>query len=173
MVFDTGSDLWRAALVGIVAYVAIVVAVRIGGKRTLAKLNAFDLLVTVALGSTLSSIALSDSVSIAEGVIAFAVLCGAQFVVAWTSVRSGAVRKIVKARPVVVLEDGRLLEGVCRRERLTPGEVHQAVRASGIGDLHQVAAVVLETDGSTSVIPRSALGSGSALEDVAHMQDAS
>lgn len=97
--FNGWSVLGRTLLIGVLAYVSLVFMLRVSGKRTLAKMNAFDLLVTVAIGSTLATIVLSKSV---------------------------------------------------------------AVRSAGIGALGDVAAVVLETDGSFSVIagqPGAALSS--------------
>lgn len=164
--FDGWSDLWQLAVLGVLAYVALVLVLRVSGKRTLAKLNAFDLVVTVALGSTLATSVLSSEVSVSEGVAAFAVLVGAQFVVSAASVRWAAVRRSAKSEPTLLLEDGRLLERRLRGNRVAVEEVRQAVRSAGVGGLESVAAVVLETDGTLSVIPRSALGSGSALEDV-------
>lgn len=166
MVFDTWYDVVRVLIVGVLAYISLVVVVRVSGKRTLAKMNAFDLVVTVSLGSVLATVAVSSDVALTDGVAAFAVLCGAQFVVAWTSSRTDVARRMVKARPVLVLERGELLIPVLRRERLTEGEVRQAIRSSGNGAVEDVAAVVLETDGTLSVILRSALGSGTSLDDV-------
>jgi hypothetical protein len=65
--FDSVGDLTRVAAVGTAAYVTLVVALRLSGKRTLAKLNAFDLVVTVALGSALATVVLDPGVSWAEG----------------------------------------------------------------------------------------------------------
>ncbi|MEZ5182240.1 MAG: DUF421 domain-containing protein [Acidimicrobiales bacterium] len=166
MFFDNAHGVWRALVIGVAAYALLVLAVRVGGKRTLSKMNAFDLIVTVALGSTLATVALSSDVSLAEGATAFGVLVAAQFAVAWSSVRVAGVRRVVKARPVLLVDRGRIRADVCRRERLTEGEVRQAVRASGVGGLHQVAAVVLETDGSLSVITDGKLGDADALADV-------
>jgi uncharacterized membrane protein YcaP (DUF421 family) len=59
-----------------------------------------------------------------------------------------------------------LVEDALRKHRISPGELRQAVRASGNGDLSQVGAVVLESDGTLSVITASSLGSASALRDV-------
>ena len=56
---------------------------RISGKRTLAKMNAFDFVVTVALGSTLATVFLSKDIALAEGLFAFALLAGLQRIVAW------------------------------------------------------------------------------------------
>jgi uncharacterized membrane protein YcaP (DUF421 family) len=70
MIFDGWGSIARTAIVGVLAYAALVVLLRISGKRTLAKMNAFDLVVTVALGSTLATILLSKEVSLASGVAA-------------------------------------------------------------------------------------------------------
>lgn len=164
MWFDTLGDLSRVAVVGSAAYVTLVVVLRLSGKRTLAKLNAFDLAVTVALGSTLATVLLSSDVSWAEGAVAFAMLALLQLVVSWTSARLPGGRSIVNARPTVVLRDGQPDHAALRRQRLTVGELKQAVRSSGIGGFDQVAVVVLESDGTLSVISRSRLGDGSALE---------
>lgn len=66
---------------GVLAYVALVVLLRVSGKRTLSKMNAFDLVVTVALGSTLATVLMAKDVALAEGVFAFALLIGLQLFV--------------------------------------------------------------------------------------------
>ncbi|MDC7120855.1 DUF421 domain-containing protein [Cellulomonas fimi] len=164
MWFDAWSDVLRVVSVGAAAYVALVVVLRLSGKRTLAKLNAFDLVVTVALGSTLATILLSADVSWSEGVAAFLVLVLLQLVVSWTTSHVGPGRSVVTAGPTTVLRDGALLDAALTSQRLTADEVRQAVRSSGLGGLDQVARVVLETDGTLSVIPTSKLGDASALE---------
>ncbi len=167
MWFDTWSDIVRILAVGAAAYVALVVLLRVSGKRTLSKLNAFDLVVSVAFGSTLATIFLSSDVSWSEGVVAMALLAALQFVIAGTTTWLPGGRSVVTARPTLLLEDGRPLPGALRRQRITLSELRQAVRASGSGDLSAVAAVVLETDGSMSVIPTQQAGDRSALEGVA------
>ena len=81
MWFDSWSDILRVLLVGAAAYLTLVAVLRVSGKRTLAKLNAFDLVVTVALGSTLATILLTSSVSWSEGTVALVTLVGLQFLV--------------------------------------------------------------------------------------------
>lgn len=166
VLFAGWGPLVRLLVVGVLAYLALVVLLRVSGKRTLAKLNAFDLVVTVALGSTLASALLSQSVLLAQAVLAFAVLVGLQFAVTWSSVRVGWLRRSVRSAPTLLVDDGRLLEEAVAAQRLARDEVDQAVRASGYGGLDQIAAVVLETDGTLSVIPRSQHGSGDALEEI-------
>jgi uncharacterized membrane protein YcaP (DUF421 family) len=165
MWFDGWTDLVRVLLVGPAAYAALVVVLRFSGKRTLAKLNAFDLVVTVALGSTLATVFLSPDVSWSEGVVALAVLALLQFVVASVTARYPAGRAVVTAEPTVLLRDGVMLDHALSQQRLTESEVRQRIRASGLGDVSDVAAVVLETDGTLSVIPASRAGDRSALVD--------
>ncbi len=165
MWFDSWADIGRVLAVGVAAYVTLVVILRGSGKRTLSKLNAFDLVVTVALGSTLATILLSADVSWTEGATALALLALLQLVVSWTTSRVGAARRAVTAEPTVLVRDGRLLDEALRRQRVTPEEVRQALRSSGVGGFDLVAAVVLETDGTLSVVTRSQAGDGSALDD--------
>lgn len=167
MWFDSWSDILRILLVGTAAYVTLVVVLRVSGKRTLAKLNAFDLVVTVALGSTLATILLDATVTWAEGAVALGALAALQFLVAILGSRVPAARSVVTARPTFLVRDGELLGDVLREQRVATAEVRQAVRVAGRGDLGEVVAVVLETDGTLSVITSGALGAGWALEDVA------
>lgn len=152
MIFSSWSDLWRILAVGTLAYVALLFILRISGKRTLTKLNAFDLVVTVALGSTLATIILNKSVSLAEGVLALALLIFLQFIITWLSVRSNGFQQIVKAQPALIFYQGEFLDDALRRERITREEVLAAVRSSGYAGIENVAAVILETEGSVSVI---------------------
>jgi uncharacterized membrane protein YcaP (DUF421 family) len=163
MWFDTWGQLVRVLVAGVTAYASLVVVLRVSGKRTLSKLNAFDLVVTVALGSTLATIALSGDVAIVEGVAGLLVLVIAQYLVAQASVHVRLLRRAVRSEAVVLVTDGRLHEDVMRDQRVTAAEVHQAIRNSGIGGTELVAAVVLETDGTLSVIAADQRGTGSSL----------
>lgn len=166
MWFDNWNDVLRVALVGAAAYVALVLVLLASGKRTLAKLNAFDFVVTVALGSTLATILLNTDVALVEGVAALALLAALQFVVAKLTTLVPGLRSVVTAKPALVVLDGEVLEGALARQRLTLEEVRQVVRSRGYGDLAQVGAVVLETDGTLSVISSGQMGSGWSLADV-------
>lgn len=164
MWFDTWDGIVRTLIAGTAAYAVLVLVLRVSGKRTLTKLNAFDLVVTVALGSTLATILLSTDVSIAEGVAALALLSALQFVAAMISSRWKAGRTLLTSRPTMLLVDGRVVDAALRSQRVSIDDVRQAIRSSGRGDVATIAAVVLETDGSLSVISTDQLGNGSALE---------
>lgn len=152
MFFDSWTGLLRVGIVGSLAYLALVLLLRVSGKRTLSKMNAFDFVVTVALGSTLATVLLSKDVALVEGVVAFALLVGAQYLITWLSVRSSRVKQLVKSEPSLLFHGGTFLADAMRRERVTHEEVLAAARQRGKGSLEQVAAVVLETDGTFSIL---------------------
>lgn len=159
MFFDNWQVLIRTVTVGVLAYINLVVFLRLSGRRTLSKMNAFDLVVTVALGSTFATILLDKDVSLAQGALAMALLIGLQFLVTWTSVRVGWVRRLVTGEPALLFHRGQFLRGAMRAARVTEDEVRSSIRSAGVEVLTDVEGVVLETDGSFSVV-RSGQGQG-------------
>lgn len=152
MLFDSVYDLVRVVIISVLAYGSLVLVLRLAGKRSLAKLNAFDLVVTVALGSTLATVLLTSNVAFLEGLIAFAMLAVLQWIVSRLSIAWPFFRNLVRSQPRLLLEQGQFCSDAMKDERVTKGEIEAAIRAAGIGRIEQVGAVVLETDGSLSVI---------------------
>ena len=166
MFFNNWVSVFRVLAVGISAYFLLIFLLQISGKRTLSKWNAFDFVVTIALGSILASAILSKDVTLLEGVTAFGLLIGLQFVITWLSVRLGFVRRIIKAEPTLLLNKGEFLTAALRCQRVTESEVLAAIRAKGLAAVEDVEAVVLETNGEFSVIKKSVNGARTALKDV-------
>lgn len=149
----TGWDpIVRILVVGTAAYVALVIVLRVSGKRTLSKLNAFDLVVTVAIGSTFSAILTSKDLALAEGVAALGLLVGLQYVVTFLSVRIKGIDRLVKSEPTLLLKDGAPLPGALHQQRVTEEELRAAIRTSGGAELSDAAFVILESDGSLSAV---------------------
>ncbi len=159
---------WLTILVIVpVAYASLLVVLRVAGKRTLSKLTAYGLAVTVAFGSLLSTVIVSRSVTLGDGVLAFVALAALQWAVAWGATRSRSLAHFVTARPTLVVCRGRVDEQQLRRQRLRIDDVRAAVRAAGYASVMQVFAVVLETDGSLSVVGGERVGRGTdAMENV-------
>lgn len=151
---------------GIPAYLSLIFILRTTGKRTLSKMNAFDLVVTVALGSTLATSLLSKDIALLESILAFALLCLLQLTVTWLSVRSEKIAKLIKSEPQMLFYSGQFLENTMRRERVVRTEVLQAVRKQGLSSLEDVEAVILETDGTFSVVKKSPRDNDSALSNI-------
>ncbi len=149
--FTDWSSLIRVLVVGAAAYVALIAMLRVSGKRALSKLNAFDLIVTVALGSTLATVLLSSTVALSQGLAAMALLLAMQYAVAWSSTRSRRIKRLVRSEPTLVYR-GEFLPDAMQAERVTADELRQAARGQGHADMSTVAAIVLETDGSLSIL---------------------
>ncbi|MDJ0635087.1 MAG: DUF421 domain-containing protein [Xenococcaceae cyanobacterium MO_188.B29] len=156
----------NTTILGTIAYISIILMLRISGKRTLAKWNSFDFVVTIAFGSVLASILLSTKDTFGQGLLGFALLVIFQYIITWIAVRSSWIQKLIKAEPSLLLYKGQLKHDILKRERVTEGEVLAALRSSGVSAIEDADAVVLETDGSFSVITNINNSSASALKDV-------
>lgn len=165
MFFNSGMMLVKTLAAGTLCYLWVLVLLRWFGKRSMSKWNAFDWIVSVAMGSTLASCLLSKDVSVAQGFLAFLLLLSFQFAVTWLSVRSAAISHLVKARPTLLLRDGQMQQHAMRAQRVTESEVLAALRAHGVASEKEARAVVLETDGSFSVVKSSSAGA-STMRDV-------
>lgn len=156
MFFDTIAGLVRIIVAAVLAYAWLVLVLRLFGKRSLAKLNAFDLVVTVALGSTFASVILSKDVPLLEGMLAFFALAVLQWIVSRLSISSPRFKQMIRSEPRLLFEAGYYRDAAMAAERITQSEVDAAIRKAGFGRYDAVGAVVLETDGSLSVISSTA-----------------
>ena len=86
--FDSFYALLRISLGAVAAYAALIVLLRVAGKRSLSKLNAFDFVITIAIGSTFASFVLSKDVTFADGLVALILLVGLQYALTWASAQS-------------------------------------------------------------------------------------
>ncbi len=154
MLFSSWENLFYVIVVGVLVYVGLVTFLRISGKRTLSSMNAFDFIVTVAFGSTMASTILPSAATFADGILALALLILFQFLVAWFEIRFPSFHRIVTSNPTILFFRGEFVEEKMRRERVERGDILSVVRRSGILDLETVEAIILETDGSFSVLTR-------------------
>lgn len=166
MFFQDWSGPLRTLIVGSLTYIGLVIWLRISRKRTLSKWNSFDFVVTVAFGSTLAATLLNKDVTLVEGLVALGLLVLLQFVITWLSVRYGWFLHVVKAKPTLLFHQGSFCRDAMLHQRVAETEVRTAIRAKGFGDLSDIEAVVLETDGSFSVVSTDKAGSRSAFTDI-------
>jgi uncharacterized membrane protein YcaP (DUF421 family) len=150
--FDSWESIARTIIITIMAYAFLIFFLRTSGKRTLSKMNAFDFIVTIALGSTLATVMLNKNVALLDGVLAFFLLVYLQYIITSISARSKKFSNIIKSSPTLLVHKGQLLQQVMKKERVTEEEVYSIIREKGFSTLEQVDAVVLETDGSMTVL---------------------
>lgn len=155
--FEDWAGIGRAVAVGLCAYAALLGVLRVPGRRTLAKLAAFDLVVTVALGSTFASI-LRSGLPLAEGGCdgAGAAHPGAVF----GGVPVGPLARFaraVRSEPLLLVRRGAFCRDAMHAARVTEDELHTVLhtvlRGAAHGAVSEVAAVLLESNGAFSVLP--------------------
>lgn len=169
--FEDWYSTLRTIISTILAYIALITMLRISGKRTLAKMYAFDLVITVAIGSSFATVALSKDVALLNGTLVFLLLILMQFILTWLSVRSNFVKKIVVSQPVMLLYKGEILDYALKKERITIEDLYAAARIKGIGSLQDIDVIVLETTGDITVMPNATLHEAQTLTDVKNHGD--
>jgi uncharacterized membrane protein YcaP (DUF421 family) len=152
--FSSWESLLRTGGIGVLTYLALIFMLRLTGNRTLSQMNSFDFIVTIALGSTFSSGMLDKSIPLADTLLAFVVLIGLQWMITKLSVRYKAVNNLVKSDPVLLFYHGSFFKKKMHTTRVTREEILASIRQDGLSSLDQVEAVVLETNGKLSAVPK-------------------
>ena len=124
------------------------------------------MIVTVALGSSFAKGVLSKDIAVTQAVAGFVLLIALQYVVGLAARRSRHVLRIANPAPVLLAFNGELREDAMRKNRVTRADISKALRSSGIPALEDAGVVILEPDGTFSVLGRFDPKKGSALEDV-------
>ena len=150
--FNGWTPLIHVAVVGVAAYLFLVLMLRVSGKRTLSRMNAYDVVVTMALGSVLTKAMLTADQSLSESLLAIFLLIAFQVAVSAASLRWPWVRKLTSAEPAVLYHDGTFADATLRRERVCRDEVVSAIHQKGVRELDQVDAVILGANGELCVL---------------------
>ena len=149
--FDSWYNVERTVTLSVLGFITLIIMLRVSGKRTLSKLNAFDFIFVVACGSLFAATIIEKDVTLVEGVAALATLVVMQLALAEAAVRWKWADRFVNGRPTLLFSHGQFIPRALRKERITEEEVRAAIRAQGIKRVEDVDAVVLENDGSLSV----------------------
>lgn len=150
--FDSWESVVRTCLITVMAYILLILLLRASGKRTLSKMNAFDFIVTIALGSTLATVILNKNVALIDGVLSFSLLIGLQYLITWLSARYKKISSLVKSTPALLVYKGVMLREIMLKERIDEDEIKAIIRSKGLSSMQDADAVVLETDGSLTVM---------------------
>jgi uncharacterized membrane protein YcaP (DUF421 family) len=152
MFFDGWPGIVRVLVLGTLGYAALIVMLRLSRKRTLAQMNAFDFVYIVVMGELLAITIMDDHVSLSRGLVALALLIGLQALISWLTTRSPHIERLINGEPTLLFHRGRFLRDAMRAQRVTEDEILSAAREEGVADMGEVEAVVLETNGSFSVV---------------------
>ena len=142
------------ALRAVFLYAFIVFLIRVMGRRELSSLSAVDLVLLIVLGDAIQQGLTQDDYSVTGAVIAVSTIAVMQVGISYLSYRSRGARRVLEGEPIVILQDGKLIERNLKRERLTEDDVTEKMRAQQIGSIEDVEWGILENDGSMSFIPK-------------------
>jgi len=151
LLFDSWDSVLHTCICALLSYFTLFFFIRIAGKRTLSKLTAFDFVVTITLGSTLSSMMLGKT-PLVEGSLVLALMIVLQYLFAFTARKSKTMEKLINSKPVLLYYEGNFLEDEMLREAVTKEEIYAAVRKFRIYNLDEVRAVVMEINGELTVV---------------------
>src|SRR5438067_6748486 len=140
------------ALRAIVVFFFVVVLTRVIGRRELSSLEPFDLILLVVLGDTVQQGLTQDDYSLTGALIAISVIAVLQVFLSYSNFRFPRLRPLLNGEPIVVVQDGELIQPNLKRERLTPDDVMEAARQQQIESLDKIRWAVLETSGNISFI---------------------
>ena len=142
------------ALRAVFLYAFVILLMRVMGRRELSSLTAVDLVLLIVLGDAIQQGLTQDDYSVTGAVIAVSTIAAVQVGTSYFSYRSLRVRRILEGEPIVIIEDGKLIERNLKRERLTEGDVAEEMRGQQIASVEDVQWGILESNGSMNFIPK-------------------
>jgi len=146
------------ALRAIFLYAFVILLMRVTGRRELSTLSAIDLVLLIILGDAIQQGLTQDDYSVTGAFIVVGTFAILQVTISFLSYKFPLVRPALDGEPIIVVQDGKLIERNMRRERLTVEELLVEARGQQVTSVEQIAWAVLETNGKISIIPKGAGG---------------
>src|SRR5437868_343537 len=142
------------ALRALFLYAFVVFVMRVLGRRELSSLSAVDLILLIVLGDAIQQGLTQDDYSVTGALIAVSTIASLQVFTSYLSFRSQRARKVLEGLPIVVIEDGKVIEQNLQRERMTADEISEEMRTQQIASFSEVQWGILETNGSMSFVKK-------------------
>jgi uncharacterized membrane protein YcaP (DUF421 family) len=139
----------------ILVFGVLLVLTRVIGRRELSSLQPFDLILLIIVGDAVQQGLTQDDYSLTGAFLVIFTFAVLQVFISWIGYRFPGVRPVLEGEPIIVVDDGKVIERNLRRERLTQEEIAEEARSNGIAHLAQVKWAVLETNGKISFIKKS------------------
>ena len=152
--FDLSIPLWEIILRTLVVYITVLALLRLGGKRELGTMSPADLVVILIIANAVQNAMNGGDVSLIGGLISAATLVGGNLLLGRFGRRIPILGGLVYEEPTLLVQDGKPITENLKHEHVDIADVEMAAREHGVSDLNEVAAAVLEIDGSISIIPK-------------------
>jgi uncharacterized membrane protein YcaP (DUF421 family) len=138
-----------------VVFFFIFLVTRIAGRRELSALEPFDLILLVVLGDLVQQGITQSDESVTGTLIVISTITLLSVAVSWLSFRYGKVRLVTEGEPIMLVQDGHIIEHNLRRERLTHGDLEEEARRQQVASVSDIRWAILEKEGTISIIPKS------------------
>jgi uncharacterized membrane protein YcaP (DUF421 family) len=143
------------ALRAIFLYAFLLFVMRVIGRRELSSLGAVDIVLLIVLGDVIQQGLTQDDYSVTGAVIAVSAIACMQVLSSYVSFRSRRARRVLAGEPLVVIQDGKIVENIARRERLNEQDIAEEMRLQQIGSFSEVEWGILESNGQISFVKKS------------------
>ncbi|TME27509.1 MAG: DUF421 domain-containing protein [Chloroflexi bacterium] len=144
---------WEIVLRTAVVYIAVLVLLRIAGKRELGQMSAVDLVVILVISNAVQNAMTGGDNSLVGGILAASVLVGMNLLFGRIANRVPYLAHLFSSEPTLLVDEGKLVEKHLERENVSREDIEMSAREHGLDDLKDVRAAILERDGSISIIP--------------------
>ena len=141
---------------GVVVYVALLVALRIFGKREVGQFTLYDLVFVLLVANALQPAMTGPDSSLTGGLVLILSLVTANAVVNMLD-RVPMIHRLFTPRPSVIIKDGKYIKAEMDREGVTEDEIEMAIREHGLSGAQDARLAVLESDGTISVVPKASV----------------
>ncbi|CAN7592305.1 YetF domain-containing protein [Duganella sp. LjRoot269] len=151
--FDMSLPWWEFILRGVIVYCALLVLVRISGKRTVGQFTPFDLLVVMLLSESVSNSLSGGDDSVAGGLLIACTLILLNISIAYVTSRSRKIAALIDGECVLLGRDGKVFKDVLKKCRIAEGDVDEALREADV-ELSDARCIFLEADGTITVLEK-------------------
>jgi uncharacterized membrane protein YcaP (DUF421 family) len=138
----------------VVVFAFLLLLTRVIGRRELSSLEPFDLILLIVLGDAVQQGLTQDDYSLTGAFLVISTFAILQVGVSWVSYRFPRVRPVLEGEPIIVVQDGKVIEKNAKRERLTVGEIAEEARKQQIASLAEIRWAVLETSGVITFVKK-------------------
>jgi uncharacterized membrane protein YcaP (DUF421 family) len=138
----------------LVLFAGVYLLLRVIGRRELAQMEPFDFILLIVLGDAIQQGLTQDDYSVTGAVIAVSTIAAVQVGSSYLSFRSRRARKVLEGEPIVVVQEGKLIESNLKRERMTADEIAEEMRVQQIASFDEVQWAILETNGQISFVKK-------------------
>ena len=151
--FELAIPWWSFVVRTLIVYLALLIGLRLVGRRELGQMTPFDLVVILLIANSLQNAMVGPDTSVTGGLASAFTLLAANWILTRMRIRIPWLRRVAEGEPILLVSGGRVLSEHLRSAAIDLADLEQAVREHGVATLSEVDTAILEVDGTVSVIP--------------------